>query len=156
MAENTEKLQNAWRLFKNYVKNLHYLDNLLLIELGHNQYLESIRLVSEKYYDINTNLNIIINDKETINKKILNKKIGLLNNHMQNMIKIVEKNNNKFTAELKEYNTFLERIKSEKLTIQKYFMEEELKNKELEEEKQEQVKIINDELNPSHIRFEYF
>jgi FMN-dependent NADH-azoreductase len=95
------------------------------------------------------------NDKETINKKILNEKIGLLNNNMQNMIKIVEKKNKKLIAELKEHNTLLERFKSEQLTIQKYFIKEELKNKELEQVKQEQVKIIKDELNPNHIRFEY-
>ena len=166
MAENKEKILNARRLFNNYITNLHYLDNLLLIELGHNQYLESIRLVSEKYYDINTNLNIIINDKEMINKKILNKRIGIIYENIQNLTKIIEKKNKKLILESKEHNTLLERFKSVKLTIQKYFMEEELKNKEQEQVKQEQVKqeqvkqeqvkIIKDELNPNHIRFEYF
>jgi hypothetical protein len=155
MAENKEKILNAGRLFKNYIKNLHYLDELIKIRHHDHDYMESLRLISEKYNDINTNLNIIINDKETINKKILNEKIGLLNNNMQNMIKIVEKKNKKLIAELKENNTLLERFKSEQLTIQKYFIKEELKNKELEQVKQEQVKIIKDELNPNHIRFEY-
>jgi hypothetical protein len=165
MAENKEKIIKAWIMFKNYIKNLHYFDNLLLIKLRHHDYMESLRLISEKYYDINTNLNIIINDKETIDKKILNEKIGLLNNNMLNLIKIVEKKNKKLIAELKEHNTLLERFKSDQLTIQKYFMEEKLKNKELEQVKLEevnqeqvkleQVKIIKDELNPNHIRFEY-
>jgi hypothetical protein len=118
--------------------------------------LESIRLVSEKYYDINTNLNIIINDKEMINKKILNKRIGIIYENIQNLTKIIEKKNKKLILESKEHNTLLERFKSVKLTIQKYFMEVELKNKEQEQVKQEQVKIIKDELNPNHIRFEYF
>jgi hypothetical protein len=178
MAENKEKIIKAWIMFKNYIKNLHYFDNLLLIKLRHHDYMESLRLISEKYYDINTNLNIIINDKETIDKKILNEKIGLLNNNMLNLIKIVEKKNKKLIAEFKEHNTLLERFKSDQFTIQKYFMEE--VNKELEQVKleevnqeqvkleevnqeqvkleevnQEQVKIIKDELNPNHIRFEY-
>jgi hypothetical protein len=101
-----------------------------------------------------------------INKKILNKRIGIIYENIQNLTKIIEKKNKKLILESKEHNTLLERFKSVKLTIQKYFMEEELKNKEQEQVKQEQVKqeqvkqeqvkIIKDELNPNHIRFEYF
>ena len=153
----------SWILFNDYITDLYYLDDIFLVDVW---YFKNLRLVSEVYYNINTNLNIIINDKETISRNLLNKKIGILYKNMQNLIKIIEKKNKKFKVESEIYYTVKERFKSVKLTIQKYFRELELKNNELEEKdekkekkekvKKEKVKIIKDELNPNHIRFEYF
>ena len=147
-----------WKWFKLSVTKLGNLNRLFLEdederdEKKREKYFENLRVISEVYYNLNYNLkNILINDKEVIKKESLNKRIVIIYNNIQNLIKIIE-DSNKYNPDTKQekraYNIIMEQFKSVKLTIQKYFKEE-------EEEKEEKVKIKRDPLNPNHIRFIY-
>jgi hypothetical protein len=160
----------TWKWFKKYVTKLDYLYNLVEDKEGDKEednnlrtrYFNNLIYISEVYYNVNYNLEIVLLNKEEIKKKSLNKRIGVIYNNIQNLIKIIEKKNKEYIPETKQerraYNIVNNRFKSVKLTIQKYFMEEELKNKESEEkeQKEEKVRIKRDKLNPNHIRFEYY
>jgi tRNA G10 N-methylase Trm11 len=161
----------TWKWFKTYVTKLDYLDSLLLQEPEwevnkRETYFNNLRYISEVYYNVNYNLEIVLLNKEEIKKKSLNKRIGIIYENIQNLIKIIDQFNEKYNPVLKQekraYNIIMDQFKRVKLTIQKYFKEE-FKNQEesknqvedKQNQKEEKVKIKRDKLNPNHIRFIY-
>ena len=155
----TKKSVPTWKWFKLSVTKLGNLNRLFLEdedekeEIKREKYFENLRVISDVYYILNYNLiNILRNDKEVIKKESLNKRIVIIYNNIQNLIKIIEDSNKQYNPdtnqEKRAYNIIMVQFKGVKLTIQKYFKEE-------EEGKDENVKIKRDPLNPNHIRFIY-
>jgi hypothetical protein len=88
-------------------------------------YFDNLRFVSEVYYNVNYNLEIITRmDDKAIKKDSLNKRIGMIYNNIQILKKIIQ--NSKYTPDTKlekrAHNIVVDQLQRVKKTIQDYFI----------------------------------
>lgn len=114
---------STWRWFKIYVSKLDYLERLLKEEKDINlrrQYFENLRIISEIYYNLNYNLEMVIENK----KDSLNEKINKIFKNIQKIKKVIKKQ--KYVASSKEekrvYKVVREQIKQLIKTIKDYYL----------------------------------
>jgi hypothetical protein len=119
-----KKSVTTWKWFKIYVTKLDYLEKLFQDDLRKN-YFDNLRFVSEVYYNVNYNLEIVTRmEDKAIKKDSLNKRIGIIYNNIQIIKKIIKKS--RFNPDSKEekraYNIVVDQLQRVKKTIQNYFI----------------------------------
>lgn len=115
----------TWKWFKNYVTKLNCLEELFQ-ENSRNRYFVNLKLISELFYKLNYYLDIVLRENyisNQINIYSLNKRIGIIYNHIQISKEIIKKvKYQPITPEEKRlYNILEDQLKTIKKTIKNYF-----------------------------------
>jgi len=132
----------TWKWFKIYVTKLDYLEALFQDD-SRIRYFDNLRLVSEVYYNVNYNLEIVIRENFIFKKHkktySLNKRIGIIYNNIQILNEIMKKS--KYNPDSKEekraHNILIDQLKRVKKTIRNYFILLENDNSENQENKRQ-------------------